>query len=155
MKRKQSLNQNMQKAWNNSLVQNWERSWTRLYTFTLLTQLTGRVHHEKCWTGWLTSWNQGCQEMQQKSQHDFPLGPERSLPNGPRDSTYCQPTFGLDSSCTVPVKFLLLVSRFACSRDQALSLWTGSTDSKTLDYQRTNLRDYQIVRTHKKETTWI
>ena len=24
------------------------------------------------------------------------------------------------------------------TRDQALSLWSGSTDSKTLDYQRTN-----------------
>ena len=37
--------------------------------------------------------------------------------------------------------------------DQALSLWSGSTDSKTLDYQRTNPREYQIVRTHTKETT--
>ena len=36
-------------------------------------------------------------------------------------------------------------------RDQALSLWSGSTDPKTLDYQRTNCREYQIVRT--KETT--
>ena len=40
-------------------------------------------------------------------------------------------------------------------RDQILSLWSGSTDSKILDYQRTNPREYQIVRTHKKETTWI
>ena len=39
--------------------------------------------------------------------------------------------------------------------DQALSIWSGSTDSKTLEYQRTNPRDYQIVRTHTKETTWI
>ena len=38
-------------------------------------------------------------------------------------------------------------------RDQALSCWSGSTDSKTLDYQRTNPREYQIVRTHTKETT--
>ena len=38
---------------------------------------------------------------------------------------------------------------------QALSLWSGSTDSKTLDYQRTNPREYQIVRNHTKETTWI
>ena len=37
--------------------------------------------------------------------------------------------------------------------DQALSLWSGSTDSKTLDYQRTNPREYQRVRTHTKETT--
>ena len=36
--------------------------------------------------------------------------------------------------------------------DQALSLWSRSTDSTTLDYQRTNSMEYQIVRTHKKET---
>ena len=41
------------------------------------------------------------------------------------------------------------------TRDQALSLWSGSTNSKTLDYQRTNPREYQIVRTHTKETTGI
>ena len=41
------------------------------------------------------------------------------------------------------------------TRDQALSLWSGSTDSKNLDYQRTNPREYQILRTHTKETTWI
>ena len=41
------------------------------------------------------------------------------------------------------------------TRDQALSLWSGSTDPKTLDDQRTNLRGYQIVRTHTKETTCI
>ena len=39
------------------------------------------------------------------------------------------------------------------NRDQALGLWSGSTHSKTLDYQRTNPRAYQIVRTHTKETT--
>ena len=44
---------------------------------------------------------------------------------------------------------------FFLTRDQALSLWSGSTDSKTLDSQRTNPREYQIVRTHTKETTWI
>ena len=37
------------------------------------------------------------------------------------------------------------------TRDQALSLWSGSTDSKTLDYQRTNPREYQIMRIHTKE----
>ena len=37
------------------------------------------------------------------------------------------------------------------TKDQALSLWSGSTDAKTLDYQRTNPREYQIVRTHTKE----
>ena len=41
------------------------------------------------------------------------------------------------------------------TRDQALNLWSGSTDSKTLDYQRTDPREYQIVRTHTKETTGI
>ena len=39
--------------------------------------------------------------------------------------------------------------------NQALSLWSGSTDSKTLDYQRTNTSEYPIVRTHTKETTSI
>ena len=39
--------------------------------------------------------------------------------------------------------------------DQALSLWSGSTESKTLDNQKTNSRECQIVRTHTKETTWI
>ena len=41
------------------------------------------------------------------------------------------------------------------TRDQALSLWNGSTGSKTREYQRTNPREYQIVRTHTKETTGI
>ena len=40
-------------------------------------------------------------------------------------------------------------------RDQALSFWSGNTDSKTLDYHRTSPREYQIVRNHTKETTWI
>ena len=39
------------------------------------------------------------------------------------------------------------------TRDQALSLWSGSNDSKTLDNQRTNTREYQIVKTPTKETT--
>ena len=38
-------------------------------------------------------------------------------------------------------------------RDQPLSIWSGSTDSNTLDYQRTNPREYQIARTHTNETT--
>ena len=38
--------------------------------------------------------------------------------------------------------------------NQSLSLWSESADLKNLDYQRTNLREYQIVRTHTKETTW-
>ena len=37
------------------------------------------------------------------------------------------------------------------TQDQALSLWSGSTDSKILDYQRTNPREYQIVRIHTKD----
>ena len=41
------------------------------------------------------------------------------------------------------------------TRDQALSHWSGSNESKTLDYQRTNPRGYQIVRTHAMETTVI
>ena len=40
-------------------------------------------------------------------------------------------------------------------RDQALSLWSGSTDSKTLDYQRVNPKEYQTVRTPMKEITCI
>ena len=37
------------------------------------------------------------------------------------------------------------------SSDQALSLWSGSADSKTLDYQRTHdPREYQIMRTSTK-----
>ena len=39
------------------------------------------------------------------------------------------------------------------TEDKALSLWSGSTDSKTLDYQRTNPREDGIARTHTKETT--
>ena len=35
------------------------------------------------------------------------------------------------------------------------AFWSGSTDFKTLDYQRTNPREYEIVRTHTKETTLI
>ena len=41
------------------------------------------------------------------------------------------------------------------TRDQALSLCTGSTDSKTLDYRRTTPREHKIVRTHTKETARI
>ena len=48
-----------------------------------------------------------------------------------------------------------LVESSFLTRDQALSLSSGSTDSKTLDYQRTNPREYQIVRTHCKESTSI
>ena len=47
----------------------------------------------------------------------------------------------------------LLAESLFLTRDQALSLWSGSTDSKTLDYQRTNPREYHIVGTHPKENT--
>ena len=39
--------------------------------------------------------------------------------------------------------------------NQALRLWSGSTDFKTPDYRKINPREYQIVKTHTKETTWI
>ena len=38
------------------LVPNRERSMSRLNIVTLLIELICRVHHEKCWTGWSTSW---------------------------------------------------------------------------------------------------
>ena len=40
------------------------------------------------------------------------------------------------------------------ARDQVLSFWSGSNDSKAPGYQRTaNPRDYQILRTPTKKTT--
>ena len=41
------------------------------------------------------------------------------------------------------------------TRDQAMRLWSGSSDSKTPDYQRTNHREYQIVINHTKKNTGI
>ena len=38
-------------SWNNGLVQNWERSTSRMYLVTLLVSLLCRVHHVKCWAG--------------------------------------------------------------------------------------------------------
>ena len=55
-------------TWNNGLVPNWERSTSRLYIVTLLIWLIYWVHHEKCWAGWSTSWNQDCQEKYQQPQ---------------------------------------------------------------------------------------
>ena len=43
---------------NNRLVQNWERSTSRLYIITLL--IICRVHCVKCWARWSPSWNQDC-----------------------------------------------------------------------------------------------
>ena len=36
------------------------------------------------------------------------------------------------------------------TKDQALSLWSGSTDSKTLGYQKANTREYQIELAQRK-----
>ena len=46
-----------------------------------------------------------------------------------------------------------LVESSFLTQDQALRLWSGSTDFKVSDYQRTNHREYQIVRTDTKEAT--
>ena len=69
-------------------------------------------------------------------------------------------TFRHRSACRTPAEsgqeYLTSGKKYIDPRktgDQALSLWSGSTDSKTLDYQRTNPREYQIVRTHTKEAT--
>ena len=48
-----------------------------------------------------------------------------------------------------------LVESSFLTRDQALSLSSGSTDSKSLGYQRTDPRECQIVRTHTKGTAGI
>ena len=48
-----------------------------------------------------------------------------------------------------------LVESSFLTRDQALSLSSGSTDSKSLGYQRTDPRECQIVRSHTKGTAGI
>ena len=72
---------------------------------------------------------------------------------------YQEYTFRHSSECRTPAEseqeYLISGKEYTEPRktqDQALSLWSGSTDSKTLDYQRTNPREYQIVRTPTKET---
>ena len=45
-----------------------------------------------------------------------------------------------------------LVESSFLNTDQVLSFWSGRTDSKTLDYQRTNPRENQIMRNHTKKT---
>ena len=45
-----------------------EWSTSRLYIVTLLIYLLCRVHHEKRWVGWNTSWNQDCREK-------YPISP--------------------------------------------------------------------------------
>ena len=64
LEEKQQLELNME----HRLVQNWERSTSRLYMVTLLTKLIYRVHHEKCQIGWVTSWNQDFWEKYQQPQ---------------------------------------------------------------------------------------
>ena len=46
------------KTWKNSLILNRQGNTSRLYIVTLLIWIICRVHHEKCWIGWSTSWNQ-------------------------------------------------------------------------------------------------
>ena len=48
---------------NNWLVQNLERSITRLYIVTLFIWVTRRIRHEKRQAGWLISWNQDCRNI--------------------------------------------------------------------------------------------
>ena len=50
---------------NNELVQDQERSTSKLYILTLLIQLICRVHQAKCWGVWSSSWNQDCWEKYQ------------------------------------------------------------------------------------------
>ena len=45
-----------------------KRSTSRLCILTLLIELTCRVHHSKCRAGWITNWNQDCQEKYQQPQ---------------------------------------------------------------------------------------
>ena len=52
-------------TWNYRLVPNQERTTSRLHIVTLLIWLICRLHHEKCWAGWRTRWNQDCQEKYQ------------------------------------------------------------------------------------------
>ena len=42
-------------TWSSGLVQNWERSTSRLYTVTLLIKLIGRIYHVKCQAGGSTA----------------------------------------------------------------------------------------------------
>ena len=55
-------------TWDNGLVQNWERSTSKLYIVTMFILLIYRVHHTKCWVGWFTSWSLDCQEKYQQPQ---------------------------------------------------------------------------------------
>ena len=50
---------------NYGLVPNWERHITKLNIVTLIC----RMHHVKCWAGWITSWNQDCWEKCQQPRY--------------------------------------------------------------------------------------
>ena len=62
MRTKKQQNQ----VWNSELVQNWERSTTKLYIVTLIIYLICKIHHAKCWAGWITNWNQDYQGKYQQ-----------------------------------------------------------------------------------------
>ena len=53
---------------NNWLVQNWERSTSRLYIVIMLIYMQSTSFEMKCWAGWITSWNQDCWEKYQQPQ---------------------------------------------------------------------------------------
>ena len=48
------------------MVQNWGRNMSGLYIVILLIYLICKVHHEKCWAGWITDWNKDCWEKYQQ-----------------------------------------------------------------------------------------
>ena len=54
--------------WDNGLVQNWERSMSRLYKCHPAYLTLCRVHPVKCQAGWITSRNQDCWEKYQQPQ---------------------------------------------------------------------------------------
>ena len=52
------------------------------------------------------------------------------------------------------IGYCRILSRIPCAiEDQALSLWSGSKNSKALDNLRTNPGEYKIVKIHTEETT--
>ena len=54
--------------WDNGLVQNWERSTSRLYKCHPAYLTLCRVHPVKCQVGWITNRNQDCWEKYQQPQ---------------------------------------------------------------------------------------
>ena len=59
--KKQQLEPNMEQRTGS----NWESSTSSLNIVILLIQLTCKLHHGICMTGWHTSWNQDCREKYQ------------------------------------------------------------------------------------------